>query len=95
MEIRKVISALDSDLRRVILRIVADNPGTVVDVLNQLRKRGFEVKYRETVYRAMEKLVDAQLMEKFYEKERGLCYKLSLTSLEIDITKGTITKLSK
>jgi len=95
MEIRKVISALDSDLRREILRIVADNPGTVVDVLNQLRKRGFEVKYRETVYRAMEKLVDAQLMEKFYEKERGLCYKLSLTSLEIDITKGTITKLSK
>lgn len=95
MEIRKVISALDSDLRREILRIVADNPGTVVDVINQLRKRGFKVKYRETVYRAMEKLVDAQLMEKFYEKERGLCYKLSLTSLEIDITKGTITKLSK
>jgi Fe2+ or Zn2+ uptake regulation protein len=95
MDVGKVISALDSDLRREILRIVAENPSTVIDVLSGLRKRGFKVKYRETVYRAMEKLVEAGLLEKYYEKEKGLCYKVSLTSIVIDITKNTVTMLSK
>jgi Fe2+ or Zn2+ uptake regulation protein len=92
MDVGKIISALDSDLRREILKIVAKNPSTVLEVLQELRKRSFKVKYRETVYRAMEKLVDSGLIEKYYEKERGLCYKISLSSITIDIAEGTISK---
>ena len=87
MDIAKVISALDSSLRREILKILAEEPHTVLGVLNKLKDRGFDVKYRETVYRALEKLVDAELLVKFYAKEKGLCYKLTLTRMTIEITK--------
>jgi len=90
MDIAKIISALNSDLRREILKILAERPYTVLEVLNKLKKKGFDVKYRETVYRASEKLVDAELVEKFYAKEKGLCYKLSLTRITIEITKESL-----
>ena len=92
MEIDKVIAALDSKLRREILSIMSEKPMTVIQVFEELKKRKIEVKYRETVYRALEKLVDSGLIEKYYEKEKGLCYKVSLTSITIDITKGTVSK---
>ena len=71
---------------------MSEKPKTVIQVFEELKKRRIEVKYRETVYRAMEKLVDSGLIEKYYEKEKGLCYKVSLTSITIDITKGTVSK---
>jgi Fe2+ or Zn2+ uptake regulation protein len=92
MDIGKVASALDSDLRREILKILAENPSTVLDAANELRRRKFRVKYRETVYRAMEKLVDSGLIGKYYDRERGLCYKISLISITIDMAKGTVSK---
>jgi len=90
MDIAKVISALDSDLRREILKILAENSYTVLEVKSRLKSKGFDVKYRETVYRAIEKLVDAELVEKYYVKEKGLCYKLSLTRMTIEITKESL-----
>ena len=90
MDIAKIISALNSDLRREILKILAERPYTVLEVLNKLKKKGLDVKYRETVYRALEILVDAELVEKFYVKEKGLCYKLSLTRITIEITKESL-----
>ena len=63
---------------------------TVLEVLDRLKSKGFDVKYRETVYRAIEKLVDAELVEKYYVKEKGLCYKLSLTHMTIEITKESL-----
>lgn len=90
MDISKVISALDSALRREILKVLAEKPYTVLEVQNRLRIRGLDVKYRETVYRALEKLVEAKLVEKYYVKEKGLCYKLSLTRISIEITTKSI-----
>lgn len=90
MDIRKIIAALDSDMRIEILKILADSPKTVSEVLSNLHKRDIEVKYRETVYRALEKLVDAGLVEKYYEKEKGLCYKILMDRITIDLTKGAV-----
>lgn len=90
MDINKVISALNSNLRREILKILAKEPKTVIEVLEELKKRKVEVKYRETVYRALEKLFDAELLEKYYDKEKGLCYKLLLNRITIEITKETL-----
>lgn len=90
MDLARIISALDSELRREILMILAEKPYTVLEVKDQLKSRGVDAKYRETVYRALEKLVDAELVEKFYVKEKGLCYKLSLTQVTIRITRGSL-----
>jgi len=90
MDIAKISSAINSDLRREILKILTERPLTVLEVLNKLKNKGFDVKYRETVYRALEKLVDAELVEKFYVKEKGLCYKLFLTRMTIEITKESL-----
>jgi Fe2+ or Zn2+ uptake regulation protein len=88
MEIDKAVSALGSKLRREILKIISKEPMTVIQVLEELRKRKFDVKYRESVYRALEKLVDSGLVEKCYIKEKGLCYKLKVKIVKIDLTKG-------
>lgn len=90
MKIDKTVAALNSELRREILKIISKEPMTVIQVLEELRKRKFEVKYRESVYRALEKLVDSELVEKCYVKEKGLCYKLKVKTLRIDLTKGEI-----
>ena len=90
MEIDKTISALNSDLRREILKVLAENTYTVLEILNKLKHKGLDVKYRETVYRALEKLVDAKLVEKMYIKGKGLCYKLSMSRLTIEIRKENI-----
>lgn len=85
-----MISALNSELRREILKIISKEPMPVVQVLEELKKRKYDVKYRESVYRALEKLVDSELVEKCYIKEKGLCYRLKVKSLKIDLTKGEI-----
>ena len=90
MEIDKVIAALNSKLRREILSIVSKQPMPVIQVLKELKKRRFEVKYRETVYRALEKLVNSGLVEKCYVKEKGICYKLKVKIIKIDLIKGEI-----
>lgn len=95
MDIEKVIAALNSNLRREILRVIAGQTMTVIEVLKELNKRGLEVKYRESVYRALEKLLDAGLVQKYYIKEKGLCYKITLNRVLIDITKSTIEKANR
>ena len=94
MDIAEVISALNSSLRRNILKILAENPLTVLEVLHKLKGRGLEVKYRETVYRALEKLVEAELVDKFYVKEKGLCYKLCATCITIEISSESLVAYS-
>jgi len=95
MDIEKVVAALNSDLRREILKIIAGQTMTVVEVLKELNKRGLEVRYRESVYRALEKLLEAGLVQKYYVKEKGLCYKITLNRVVIDITKGTIEEANR
>jgi len=88
MDIAKAISALDSPFRREILKILVERPVTVADVLSRLKAKGHVAKYRETVYRALEILVDSGLVEKYYDREKGLCYKLSLNRITIEIRKN-------
>lgn len=90
MDIAKVISAMDSELKREILKVLAERPNNVIGVMQILRSKGFDVKYRETVYRALEKLVWSGLVEKYYEREKGLCYKLLKAQLTIKINKESL-----
>lgn len=64
---------------------------TIKELLYELREdRDFKVRYRESVYKALERLVDAGLVEKRDEKNRGRCYKVVKTKLEINLAKETI-----
>lgn len=90
MDANKVIGALNSGLRREILSILSKQPMTVLQVLEESKRRTSSVRYRETVYRALERLVDSGLVEKYYEKERGLCYRLVSSHITIEITKDSV-----
>lgn len=85
MDIAKAISALNSPLRREILMVLVERRLTVSGVLDRLKTRGNDVKHRETVYRALEILVDSGLVEKYYDGEKGLCYKLFVDRITIEI----------
>ncbi len=93
METDKVMAALDSILRRKMLRILAKDPMTVLDVLEELKKQKLEVKYRETVYRGLEKLFDAGLVDKSYVRNKGLCYRLRAFKLMIDLANDLVEKI--
>lgn len=94
MEIDKAVSALNSKTRREALKILANEPKTVKEVLSALREKGYAIKYRETVYRILERLVDASLVEKYYDREKGICYKLLTKELTLDLIKGSIKPTS-
>jgi len=88
----RVFSALSSKTRIEILRILAVKPSGVMEILDELRRRGFGIKYRESVYRALEKLTAAGLLEKYYDKkQKGIRYRLVKTKLEIDFQAGRIS----
>lgn len=87
----KVFSALSSKTRLEILRILSAKPYSIGEILSDLQKKGYGIKYRESIYRALEKLVAAGLVEKYYDKEeKGIKYKLIKTKLEIDFQTGRI-----
>jgi Fe2+ or Zn2+ uptake regulation protein len=90
METDRVISALNSEPRREILKIISKEPMPVIQVFEELKKKGHVVKYRESIYRALEKLVDSGLVEKCYIKDKGLCYKLKVKIVKIDLIKGEV-----
>jgi len=90
MDVNKIIGALNSGLRREILSILSKQPMTVLQVLEELKRRTSCVRYRETVYRALERLADSGLVEKYYEKEKGLCYKLVSNHVTINIAKDSV-----
>jgi len=92
-----VISALNSKSRRQILRVLSkyfgypSNALTLKELVSELSQDPeFKVKRRESIYKALEKLVDSGLLEKHYEKGRGICYRIVKMRLEIDLAKGTI-----
>jgi len=90
LDLAKVVSALDSLTRRKILTILERNQLTLQEIFERLCKSGVEIKYRESVFRALNKLLDAGLIEKFYDKEKGICYRLLIRKIEVDLIDGTI-----
>jgi Fe2+ or Zn2+ uptake regulation protein len=91
MDASKIFCALGSKTRLEVLRILAEKPRSNAEVLDELNKRGYQLKYRESTYRALEKLMSAGLVEKYYDKkERGIRYRLIKTTLEVNFESGEI-----
>ena len=90
MDVRMIIAALNSDIRREILMILFHGSMNVKDTMKELEHRGVGARYRETVYRALEMLSNSGLVEKHYEKERGLCYRLISSRIIVEIESKAI-----
>lgn len=88
-------SAISSKMRLEILKIISireNKSDSIKELLKELNHRGFRVKYRASVYRALEKLSAAGFLKKYYDSEAGgIRYKLLGTHLEVDLKKGTAT----
>lgn len=92
MTAEDVFSALSSPVRIEILKIVGEKPRNVNEVLTELRKRDFQIRYRESVYKALEKLVSVGLVSKYYEPTRkGIFYKLQKARIEVDLKTGKLS----
>lgn len=88
MDVEKVVKALNSRTRRKILKILSEGPKNVKEISIVLREQySANIKYRESVFKALEKLVEADLVEKFYEKDKGIAYRLKKKKITIDLTK--------
>lgn len=90
MKIDRVLMALNSPLRRDIMTILAKEPRSAPEVMKELIALGRKVNYRESVYRGLEKLVDAGLLEKYYDQQKGIAYKLVMKKIHIDLANGTL-----
>lgn len=90
MKLDKVLFVLKPPTRKAIVRILAEESMTVREVREQLSKQGINLKYRESVYKNLEKLVDSGLVEKTYDKREGMCYRLVKKQLKIDLLDWTV-----
>jgi len=91
MSLERICSALSSATRIEILKILADGSMSMREIMDALHERGFRINYRASVYRALEKLVSAGLVEKYYDREsRGIRYRLLKSRLNINLTSGTV-----
>lgn len=93
MQPENLFSVLSSKVRIEILNILASKSGSVKDILKELQTRSILIKYRESVYRDLEKLVGTGLVEKYYDnKDKGIRYRLLITKIQVDFRTGEISQ---
>ena len=85
MDFEKVIQILSLKTRREILRTIVARPKTLMEIYEELQeKKSIPIKYRESVYKALEKLVSVGLVEKTYEK-RTVRYKSKFSKIVVNL----------
>lgn len=84
-DILRFCNALSSELRVKVVQSLCKGPKNLREISDYLRSAGHEVRYRETVFRSAEKLVDAGLVEKAYRRGTGVVYMLKVPRLVIDL----------
>jgi len=83
---RSVIRALDSPLRVELVKLLLQQPRSAPDIYQTLINTGFDIGDRDTVYKALQMLVDAGLVEKYYNMDvKRICYKVITKHIHIDV----------
>jgi DNA-binding transcriptional ArsR family regulator len=90
MDIEKVAGALNSKTRRKILKILSDGAKNTKEISDLLESQYCISLYRESVFKALERLFEAELVEKYYEKGRGLVYRLKREKITIDFVREEV-----
>jgi len=81
-----ILRALDSDLRRELLKVALEAPLDADGFYNAVVNRGFNIRYKESVYKELQTLVQAELIDKYYDvKSKKILYKLKAGRVVVDI----------
>jgi len=81
-----ILRALDSDLRRELLKIALEGSLDADKFYNEVVNRGFNIRYKESVYKELQTLVQAELVDKYYDvKSKKILYRLKAGRVVVDI----------
>jgi len=84
MKAEEVFSTLSSKTRLEILKVLASRSGDLMEIKRALDASGLGIKYRESVYRALDRLASAGLVEKFYDRnEKKIKYALAVREIRV------------
>jgi len=87
MDVKKIASALSSETRLKILKILAKKELSSVDVYRGYIRIYNDKKHRESIYRDLEVLVTAELLEKKYDSSsKQIIYHLKVKKITLDLT---------
>jgi len=90
----KHFKMLNSRIKIDILNIISNKECTVTEVTSELKNRGYKVKYRESIYRHLEKYNELGLVEKKYDpNEKKITYTSKYEKIIFNIKEQSITFL--
>jgi hypothetical protein len=80
----KIAGALNSELKLWALSSLCSGPKNLKEVMDFVESKGHKIRYRETMFRSLEKLTDAELIDKTYQREKGIVYVLKKQEIMIN-----------
>ena len=91
MSIMQIASALSSETRLKLIRIISNNQLSAVEAFKIYNKTYNEKKHRETIYRELESLVKSNILNKSYLKnKKKIVYELVSEKIIFDLLKNQI-----
>ena len=91
MQIEEISKALSSKTRLRIIWILKDREMTSIEVFEEYRKKYSDIKNRETIYNALERLTEVKILKKEYEKEeKKLKYSIRAKIIVLDLIDNKI-----
>lgn len=92
MDVTEVGKALSNETRVKVLCLLADGPRSSIETYERYERKYEEGKHRETIYRELETLVDAEILTKEYNETAGqIEYRLKHRHLSVNLAAGTVT----
>jgi len=86
MQLNELAKALSSETRLKIIKILSERELSALEVYEAYERAYKEGKHRESIYRELEKLVEANILKKVYnEKEKKIVYKLAIQKIIVDL----------
>jgi Fe2+ or Zn2+ uptake regulation protein len=85
LESAPIFTALSKRTNLTILLVLAEGkPMSLNEIKAGIEKQGVILSYRESVHKALQKLVKTGLVEKLYIGDKGICYRLSKREIRIN-----------
>lgn len=83
----QILRALSYDVRIDIMKMLAENPLNMSNIFSATVGLGYDLKYKETLYKEVDMLVKADLVEKYYDNnKKEIIYKSRLSQVLIDVS---------
>lgn len=83
MDVELLGQVIKNPLRRDLIKLLLKKELTASEAFEEVKELGVEVKYRQTVYRALEDLVELGIAKKSYNQDSGLVYSVEAQKIVI------------